>query len=206
LIPEVPLDFDIIYEHLKRTFMKRVSESEYKSGTYTIVVTEGINDISGEIIHDSSVSMDCFGHKKLGGTGKYVREHLVERLKQDQEIKRFMKSQGLFVDKMNEIPEIRETVPGYLARSGNTSALDANFGKNAGAGAVVLLVNGVFGVTITGVVDGNVEYIPTNVAIEQRFVSENMIAFYEKMGICFGRNPSEYIPKLNSLEKAAWCY
>ena len=206
LIPEVPLDFEVIYEDVKQKFMKRVGASEYKSGTYTLVVTEGIHDISGESIHDASVSIDSFGHKKLGGTGKYVREHLAARLKQDDEMKQFMKEQGLFVDKMNEVPEIRETVPGYLARSGNTSALDANFGKSTGAGAVVLLVNGIFGVTVTGVVDGRIEYIPTNVAIEQRYVSEAMIAFYEKMGICFGRRPSEYHPKFDSREKAAWCY
>lgn len=206
LIPEVPVDFDVIYEHMKKTYMRRVIESEYKAGTYIIVVSEGINDSTGAIITDESVPADSFGHKKLCGTGKYVRENLVSRLKKDNEMKEFMKKQGLFVGKMNEVPEIRETVPGYLARSGSTSALDANFGKDAGAGAVVLLLSDISGVTVTGVTDGNVEYIPTSVAIEQRFVKENMIAFYEKVGVCFGRNPSEYFPKFGSMEKAAWCY
>lgn len=206
LIPEIPIDFDIIYNNLKKNFIKRVSENEYKSGTYTIVVAEGITDISGKIIQDAFFSIDSFGHKKLGGAGKYVRENLEERIKNDLEIKKFIKNQGLFIEKMNEVPEIRETVPGYLARSGNTSALDANFGKDTGAGAVVLLLNGISGVTVTGVIDGNVEYIPTKVAIEQRLVKEDMIAFYEKMGVCFGRQPKKYSAKFTCLGKAAWCY
>jgi len=206
LIPEVPIDFNVIYEHMKKTYMRRVSESENKAGTYIIVVAEGIKDSTGTIITDESVPVDSFGHKKLFGTGKYVREHLSELIKNDPEIVQFMKKQGLFVEKMNEVPEIRETVPGYLARSGNTSALDVNFGKEAGAGAVILILNEISGVTVTRIVDGSVEYIPTKVAIKQRLVKEKMMAFHEKMGICFGRNPSAYIPIFNSLEKSNWCY
>jgi len=206
LIPEVPIDFNVIYEHMKKTYMRRVSESENKAGTYIIVVAEGIKDSMGTTITDELVPADSFGHKKLHGTGKYVREHLSELIKNDPEIIQFMKKQGLFVEKMNEVPEIRETVPGYLARSGNTSALDVNFGKEAGAGAVILILNGISGVTVARVVDGSVEYIPTKVAIKQRLVKEKTVAFHEKMGICFGRNPSEYSPKFVSPEKAEWCY
>jgi len=206
LIPEVPIDFNVIYEHMKKTYMRRVSESENKAGTYIIVVAEGIKDSTGTIITDKSVPVDSFGHKKLCGTGKYVRENLSELIKNDPEIVQFMKKQGLFVEKMNEVPEIRETVPGYLVRSGNTSALDVNFGKEAGAGAVILILNGISGVTVTRVVNGSVEYIPTKVAIKQRLVKEKMVAFHEKMGICFGRNPSAYIPIFNSREKSNWCY
>ena len=206
LIPEVPIDFNVIYEHMKKTYMRRVSESENKAGTYIIVVAEGIKDSMGTTITDELVPADSFGHKKLHGTGKYVREHLSELIKNDPEIIQFMKKQGLFVEKMNEVPEIRETVPGYLARSGNTSALDVNFGKEAGAGAVILILNGISGVTVARVVDGSVEYIPTKVAIKQRLVKEKTVAFHEKMGICFGRNPSEYSPKFVSPEKTEWCY
>ena len=206
LIPEVPIDFNVIYEHMKKTYMRRVSESENKAGTYIIVVAEGIKDYTGTIITDESVPIDSFGHKKLCGTGKYVRDHLSELIKNDPKIVQFMKKQGLFVEKMNEVPEIRETVPGYLARSGNTRALDVNFGKEAGAGAVILILNGISGVTVTRVVDGSVEYIQTKVAIEQRLVKEKMVTFHEKMGTCFGRNPSEYSPKFVSPEKAVWCY
>ncbi|MHB1346604.1 MAG: 6-phosphofructokinase [Candidatus Humimicrobiaceae bacterium] len=206
LIPEVPINFDVIYAHMKKTFMRRISESENKAGTYIIVVAEGLKDPSGKIITDESVPVDSFGHKKLCGSGRYVREHLTDLVKNDPEIVQFMKEQGLYVEKMNEVPEIRETVPGYLARSGATSAMDVNFGKETGAGAVVLLVNDISGVTITCVSDGNIEYIPTKVAIRQRFVKENMIAFYEKMGICFGRIPSDYLPELASMGEAARCY
>jgi len=77
-----------------------------------------------------------------------------------------MKEQGLYVEKMNEVPQVRETVPGYLVRSGSTSALDADFGKDTGAGAVLLLLKGISGVTITCLYEGNIEYIPTEIAIK----------------------------------------
>ena len=206
LIPEVPMDFDVVYEHMKETFMRRVRESEYKAGTYMIVVAEGMTDSTGSSITDDSIVVDSFGHKKLSGVGKYVRENLTKRIKNDPEIIQFMKEQGLYVEKMNEVPQIRETVPTYLVRSGNTTALDANFGKDAGAGAVILLTNGISGVTVTGVTDGNVEYILTEKAIKQRYVSEDMVAFYEKFGICFGRKGFLVNPKCISLDKASWCY
>jgi 6-phosphofructokinase 1 len=200
------MDFDVVYRHMKETFMRRVAGSEYKAGTYIIVAAEGMTDITGINITDDSVATDSFGHKKLSGVGKYVRENLTQRIKNDPEIVQFMKQQGLYVEKMNEVPQIRETVLGYLVRSGSTSALDANFGKDAGAGAVVLLVNGISGVTVTGVVDGRVQYIPTQEAIRQRHVSQEMIAFYEKMGVCFGREPLTCSLKCAGLKKAAWCY
>jgi len=206
LIPEVPVDFEVVYRHMKETFIRRVKNSEYKAGTYVIVVAEGMTDATGKSVTDDSVAVDSFGHKKLSGVGRYVRENLSIRVKNDPEIIDFMKDQGLYVEKMNEVPQIRETVLGYLVRSGSTSALDANFGKDSGAGAVILLVNGISGVTITGVQDGKVEYVPTETVIKQRHVSPEMIAFYEKMGICFGRNVSECSPECVSVEKARWCY
>lgn len=117
-----------------------------------------------------------------------------------------MKKLGLYVKNMNAAPEIRETVPGYLIRSGETSTIDANFGKDTGAGAVVLLMNGITGVTVTGVEKGTVTYIPTKEAIKQRFVDENMVAFYENMGVCFGRKPTVYKTACEIRDKANWCY
>jgi 6-phosphofructokinase 1 len=206
LIPEIPVDFDVVYSHMKKKFMDRIKASAYKAGTYVIVVSEGLTDHTGGNITDNSVSTDSFGHKKLGGTGKYVRDNLNERIKKDPEITAFMKEQGLFVENMNTAPEIRETVPGYLIRSGYTSAIDANFGRDTGAGAVILLENSISGVTVTGVVNGTVHYIPTADAIKQRFVDLNMTAFYEKAGVCFGREPVEYQASYENLDKAAWCY
>ncbi len=206
LIPEVPMDFDIVYKHLKQTFVRRVAKSEYKAGTYVIVAAEGITDIKGKNITDDSMGTDSFGHKKLSGSGKYIRGQLTQRIENDPEFVKFMKEQGLFVKKMNEVPHVRETVLGYLVRSGSTSALDANFGKDTGAAAVVLLKNNITGVTVTGVTNGSIDYIATDKAIKQRHVSPEMIAFYEKMGICFGREPVEYTQKPNKMDKALWCY
>src|SRR5450830_1395601 len=90
LIPEVPISFDIIYEHMKKRFMRRVSKSTYKAGTYLIVVSEGLTDSTGEHITDNAASTDYFGHKKLGGTGKFVRDNLTIRMKKDTEIAQFM--------------------------------------------------------------------------------------------------------------------
>jgi 6-phosphofructokinase 1 len=206
LIPEVPVDFNIVYKHMKETFMRRVGESENKAGTYMIVVAEGMKDATGTTITDSTVAVDSFGHKKLSGAGKYVAQNLSHLAKSDPEFKQFMKEQGLFVEKMNEVPEIRETVPAYLVRSGSTSAMDANFGKEIGAGAVILIANGISAVTVTRVINGNIEYMPTRDAIKQRYVSENMINFYEKIGICFGRKPVEFSPVFSPVKKACWFY
>ena len=186
--------------------MRRVSSSEYKSGTYTIVAAEGITDETGENITDSSVTTDAFGHKKLSGIGKYIREQLTERIKNDDSLKQFMKDQGLFVEKMNEVPAVREMVLTYLVRSGSTSALDSNFGNETGAGAIVLLNNDISGVTVTGVEKGRVQYIPTSTAIKQRNVNKEMVSFHEKKGVCFGRKPIEYEAGFEKLDKAAWCY
>lgn len=206
LIPEVPIDFDIIYAHLKKRFMDRVVHSVYKAGTYMVVVSEGITDSTGGHITDESVRSDSFGHQKLGGTGKYVRENLAKRIRSDAGMLKFMKDQGLFVEKMNELPEVRETVPGYLIRSGKTSALDANFGREAGAAAVILIANGITGITVTGFDQGKISYALTKQVIQQRFVDLNMVAFYESLGICFGRTPQEFKPEFQRLGEAVCPY
>jgi len=206
LIPEIPIDFNIIYEDLKKTFMRRISSNRYKAGTYIIVAAEGITDEAGDFITDSSVRADAFGHKKLSGIGKHIREQLSERIKNDESFKQFMREEGLFIEKMNEVPAVREIVLSYLVRSGSTSALDANFGNETGAGAVVLLNNNISGVTVTGVKKGRVQYIPTSTAIKQRNVDREMVSFHEKKGICFGRKPVGYNPDFEKLDKAVWCY
>ena len=205
LIPEVPVDFEVVYKHLKKTFFRRIKESPTKTATYIIVAAEGMKDATGEVLSDGSVKVDSFGHKKLGGAGKYVRQKIEELIKNDGEVAKFMKEQALFVEKMNAAPQVREVVPGYLIRSGYTSSLDVNFGKNVGAGAVLLLVSGITGVTVTGVVDGKVNYMATEEAIKQRFVSEQMIRFYEKMGVCLGRKPVSYEADFSEV-KETWCY
>ena len=61
----------------------------------------------------------------------------------------FMKETGMFVEGIYEIPEVREIHPGHLVRSGNSSAYDINFGFEAGASAILLLLEGKTGVTVS---------------------------------------------------------
>ena len=81
LVPEIPVDFDVVYEHMRERFQRRVSASPYKSGTYVIAVSEGFTDASQQRLSDQTLGADAFGHKKLGGTGKYVRQQLSEHEK-----------------------------------------------------------------------------------------------------------------------------
>jgi 6-phosphofructokinase 1 len=167
LIPEVPVDFDVVYEHMKRFYIGRVRESDVRAGTYSIVVAEGITDIKGQHITDETVSKDSFGHVKLAGAGKYVRKQLDDRMKVDPEVKDFMKEMGMFVP----------------------------VGKEAGAAAVRLLMEGITGVTVASVLRGEINYVPTIDAIVQRRVDVEMLSLYEELGVCFGRDPVKYVPK-----------
>jgi 6-phosphofructokinase 1 len=86
LIPEIPVDFDILYAHLKGRYMQRLNRSDVNAGSYIIVVAEGIRDASGKEIVDESAGVDTFGHKKLAGAGKYVCQELTKRFKADAEL------------------------------------------------------------------------------------------------------------------------
>jgi 6-phosphofructokinase 1 len=188
LIPEVPTDFNILYEDVKAKLCKRIKESDIHAGTYTIVVAEGLRDASGKEIVDESSEPDAFGHKKLAGAGKYVCQELNKRFKQDQDIPKFMKETKMFVKDLYETPEVREVRPGHLVRCGRSSAFDVNFGKEAGGAAVMLLINDIYGVTVVDVKAGKIRYMDTKKAIEQRHVDQELIAFHENLGVCFGRN------------------
>ncbi|MFC1809467.1 6-phosphofructokinase [Candidatus Omnitrophota bacterium] len=194
LIPEIPVDFDFVFKHLKFRYMRRVRKSDVNAGTYTIVVAEGITDSKGEVITDDNVGIDAFGHKKLSGAGKYVVKELTNRLKNDDEIKTFMKEQGLFVEGLYEVPEVRDVNPGHLVRCGAASAYDVNFGKEAGAGAVRLLSEGITGVTVVKVIGKHISYMDTHEAIKQRHVDLEQVALYEQLGVCLGRVPVDYKP------------
>lgn len=195
LIPEIPADFNIVYEHLKKHYMRRIIQSDVNAGTYTIVVAEGLKDATGADIVDESAGLDSFGHKKLAGAGKYVRQELTKRIKADPEIPSFMKREGMFVEGLYEAPEIRDVTPGHLIRSGKSSAFDVNFGFEAGAAAVLCLLNNITGVTIVNVHEGEIKYMPTKEAIAQRNVDLRTIALYEMLGICFGRKAEVYAPQ-----------
>jgi 6-phosphofructokinase 1 len=192
LIPEIPVDFDIIYADMKRRFFDRIERSDVKAGTYIIVVSEGIKTASGELLYDESAGVDAFGHKKLAGAGRYVRQQLEKRLKSDPEVKEFMKKTGMYAPGVYEIPEVREVTPGHIVRSGQTSAFDVNFGEKAGAAAVILLIEGKSGNTVVNVTGNKIYYQPTAEIIKRREVDLDEVALFESLGTCFGRKPQEY--------------
>jgi 6-phosphofructokinase 1 len=191
LIPEILVNFDEVYQHMKHYYMRRVLRSDVNAGTYSIVVAEGIRMEDGTLFTEDD-STDAFGHVKLAGAAKNVRSALEAKMKTDPEIREFMKVSGMYVEGILETPEIREVVPGHLVRSGSTAAYDVNFGKEAGGAAVLLLMQGISGVTVYQVMDGEIRYMPTREAIKNRPVELNMVAFYEQMDICFGRKPQPY--------------
>ncbi|HET6514672.1 MAG TPA: 6-phosphofructokinase [Thermodesulfovibrionales bacterium] len=192
LIPEVPVDFDIVYEHMKATYFARVVRSDVKAGTYIIVVAEGLKNASGEMLFDESAGVDAFGHKKLAGAGRYVRQQLEKRLKNDPEVVEFMRKTGMHVPGIYVIPEVREVTPGHLVRSGGSSAYDVNFGYRVGAGAVFLLLEGKSGNTVVDVDGRRIYYMATAEAIRRREVDIEELALFESLGTCFGRKPVKY--------------
>lgn len=196
LIPEVPVNFDALYEHCKRIYTNRVLKSDVLAGTYLILVAEGLKNASGEECYDESSGVDAFGHKKLAGACKFVQQELDKRFKADASITDFMKQTKMYVKGIYEKPEVRTVSPGHLVRCGRSSVYDVNFGKEVGAAAVVLLSKGLSGYTVAGLRGGKIEYVKAKKAIEQRHVDLQLVSFYEQMGICFGRNPDNKIPEV----------
>lgn len=192
LIPEIPVDFDVVYAHMKETYFSRVLRSDVKAGTYIIVVAEGITTASGELLVDESAGVDAFGHKKLAGAGKYVRQQLEKRLKADPDVLDFMKKTGMYAPGVYEIPEAREVTPGHLVRSGGSSSFDVNFGYKAGAAGVLLLLEGKSGNTVVSVDGKKINYMETAEAIKRRSVNLEEITLFESLGTCFGRAPQKF--------------
>jgi len=192
LIPEIPVDFNVVYEHMKTTFFARIERSDVKAGTYIIVVAEGIRNVNGEMLIDESIPPDAFGHKKLAGAGRYVRQQLEKRLKADPEVKAFMERTGMYAPGVYEVPEVREVTPGHLVRSGHSSAFDVNFGYKAGAAAVFLLMEGKYGNTVVNVEGNHVMCQATADIIKRREVDIKEIAIFESLGTCFGRKPERF--------------
>src|SRR5262249_15464526 len=189
LIPEIPVDFDVLYKHLKGNFIRRIENSDVHAGTATVVVAEGLRDASGNELVDMSSAPDSFGHRILMGAGKYVVKQIEDRIKADPDIKAFMQRTGQFVEGVYEIPEVREIRPSHLVRCGFTSAVDATFGLEAGAAAVELISKGIFGVTIVSYRGGKLAYMDVEDAIVQRHVDPEDVALYEGFGVSFGREP-----------------
>lgn len=194
LIPEIGVDYKVVYEHFKKTYVERLESSDVKGSTYIIVAAEGIKDKDGSYFTDDSSGADSFGHKRLAGGAAYIRKQLEQFTKNDPEWEEILKKEGIFVEGIYTRPEIREVPLGHLVRAGETSSYDVAFGKQGGGGAVLLLTNGISGVTVVGVEHDKVTYIPTEEAIKQRYVDINEVEFYEALGVCFGRQPEEYKP------------
>ncbi len=201
LLPEIPVDLDIVHEHLKRRLLGRLRAAGGFAATYTVVVAEGMKTVDGETVIDDSIAADAFGHRKLSGVGRYVRDQLQSRLDGDLEVRQAMRELGMYVPNLYEAPEAREVVPAHVVRAGATSVFDVNYGKQIGAGAVLLLVAGVSGVTVSWVDGRTVSYLPTRTAIEQRYVDPAIVGLYEEMGVCFGRRPERYAPELRKLDR-----
>lgn len=199
LIPEVPVDFDVLYEHIKKVFTRRIEQSDVHAGTAMIVVAEGLKDASGAELVDMTSEPDSFGHRKLMGAGRYVVKQIEDRVKKDPHVKEFMKRTGQFVEGVYEIPEVREIRPGHLVRCGFASALDSNFGLEAGSAAVELVSQGVFGVTVVSYRAGNLEYMEVKDAIVQRHVDPADVTLYESLGVCFGRKSEKHSPNLKQI-------
>ncbi len=207
LIPEITPDFDVVYKHMAKTFTRRVVSSDVRAGTYLIVTAEAMKgepgkddiDDNGYLV-DRSKDADAFGHYPLMGAGKKVEKELSSRLKSDPIMKEFMQDTGMYVPKQYECPEIRVIRPTHMMRCGRSSAYDVNFGREAGAGAVTLLSQGISGMTIAGVVNGDIQFLPTEKAIEQKYANLEQISLYEMQGICFGREPVGFHPKLKRVK------
>lgn len=195
LIPEIPVNFDLLYKHVKDLFIKRIEESDVDAGTVMVIVAEGLRDSAGNELVDMNSEPDSFGHRKLIGAGRYVVKQIEDRIKADPDIKTFMKRTGQFVEGVYEIPEVREIRPSHLVRCGYTSAVDSNFGLEVGSGAVELISDGVFGVTVVEYRAGKLLYMDVKEAIVQRLVDPADVSLFESLGISFGRQPVKPAPK-----------
>lgn len=194
LIPEIPVDYQVVYRHFKKTYVNRLRSSDVKGSTYIIVAAEGVKNLEGKYFTDDTFGQDSFGHQRLSGVGQYIRKQLEFYMHQDKEWQAILKDEGIYVEDLYEFPEIREVSLGHLVRAGQTTSYDVTFGKQAGAAAVMLIKNGITGVTVVGIEHENITYIPTPEAIKQRYVDINEVELYECLGVCFGREPVEYNP------------
>ncbi len=187
LIPEIQVDFKVIYKRCKELLCRRIQESDNHAGMVLLIVAEGLKDVSGAEIIDKNALPDSFGHRPLIGAGKYVTKELEGYLKKDGDLKTFMESTKQFVEALYETPEVREVRPGHLVRCGYSSALDISFGMEVGVGAIDLIRENIFGVTVVSYREGKLEYMKCVDAIKQRHVDIADIELYESLGICFGR-------------------
>ena len=193
LIPEIEVDYEVVYQHFKQTYVNRLMTSDVKGATYIIVAAEGLKNKDGQFFTEE-IAIDSFGHKKLSGGATFIRKQLEHYTKNDPYWELVLRREGIYVEDIYMYPEIREVSLGHLVRAGFTSSYDVTFGKQVGGAAVLLMKKGIFGVTVVGVEADEITYLPTELAIKQRNVELQEVSFYESMGVCFGRNPEAYSP------------
>jgi len=128
LIPECPFDINRINQLLKIRKEKGVRYS-------IIVVAEGAKPAEGTLVY-RDYQEDEFGHRTLGGIGKWVSDKISE-------------GAGL---------ETRHIVLSHLQRGGAPSAYDRRMGREFGIAAVDLLLAGKFG-TMVNYKNGRVGFI-----------------------------------------------
>jgi phosphofructokinase-like protein len=128
LIPEYPFDINKINQLLKSRKERGVRYS-------IIVVAEGAKPAEGTLVY-RDYQEDEFGHKTLGGIGKWVSDKISE-------------GAGL---------ETRHIVLSHLQRGGAPSAYDRRMGREFGIAAVDLLLAGKFG-TMVNYKNGRVGFI-----------------------------------------------
>ena len=202
LIPEINIDYNVIYSHFKQRFSERLKRNKFNSSIYTIVAAEAIKGPDGKFFTDASKSKDSFGHVKLRGFGANLRKQLESLAKDDKDYwKTILSENGTYIKGINEIPEVRDILPGHLVRCGYSTPYDISFGKQCGGSAVLLLLKGKTGVTVVGLEEGKIKYMPIKDAIKQRHVNPKDVEFYEQLGVCFGRKPKDsFVPVIEEVE------
>jgi len=199
LIPEVPVDVEIMYKQVMRKFWERVQESRWKKGYYLIVVSEGIKDIrTGELI-TANQDVDHFGHVKLGGAGEYIVQIIKDLMKKDETLIGNAKKHGRFIEKVHVYPDVKSVNLGHTVRSGIADAYDATQGQKIGAAAIELVLNEKFGMGVAGVEGQQILVMPIGKLRQQRPVNPETITLFEKMGYDFGREPLKYTPTIKEV-------
>jgi len=136
LIPEVPVDIDLVCEHLHQ----RLSMGKDFS---IIVVSEGV--VMPEVVSKEAIrEVDAFGHVRLDrrGVGDTLSRIIEERT-------------GM---------ETRVTVLGHLQRGGSPSAYDRLWATRVGVHAVDLIHEGRFGLMV-GVKGNEIRPVPIAQAV-----------------------------------------
>jgi 6-phosphofructokinase 1 len=90
--------------------------------------------------------------------------------------------------------------PSHLVRSGISTAYDANFGMEAGACAVMLILSGQTGVTFSGFYNGTIHFMQIKEAIKQRHVDLAQVNLYEQLGFTFGRVREDFVTRTEQVD------